>query len=158
MKTWLALLPLSAALAAAPQTAAPKSAASLAFLAGCWEGRQGEAQLQEHWMGPAGGSLLGISRVVAGGRTVFSEFMEIRELASGDVVMNVMLGMGKAPVAFKLTEAGPATATFENPEHDFPQRLRYWKSEDGALLARIDGKDQGKPKAEDFRFTKGSCD
>ncbi len=50
------------------------------------------------------------------------------------------------------------TATFENPEHDFPQRLRYWKGEDGALLARIDGKDHGTPKAEDFRFTKGSCD
>jgi len=163
MKNWLALATLAAALAgtpplAAPPSATPRSVETLAFLGGCWEGQQGEARLQEHWMGPAGGSMLGISRVVAGGRTVFSEFMEIREQAAGDVVMTVMLGMGKAPVAFKLTEAGPTTATFENPQHDFPQRLRYWKGDDGALLARVDGLDKGRAKAEDFHFTRGRCE
>lgn len=109
-------------------------------------------------MGPAGGSLLGISRVVAGGRTVFSEFMEIREQAGGDVVMTVMLGMGKPPVAFKLSESGPATASFENPQHDFPQRLRYWKGDDGALLARVDGLDHGQAKTENFHFTRARCE
>lgn len=156
MRNSILMLALAASLTGATPTAAPRSFAALAFMGGCWQGREGQAQLDEHWLSPAGGSMLGVSRVVAGERTVFSEFMEIREQASGAIVMTVQLGMGKTPVAFKLTALEAESATFENPEHDFPQRLRYWK-QDGLLMARVDGKQGGAPKAEDFRFTRGTC-
>lgn len=40
-------------------------------------------------------------------------------------------------------------AVFENPEHDFPQRILYWR--DGAnLCARIEGTQKGKPAGQEW--------
>lgn len=156
MLTLMLMLTLATGTAAANPSPTPKTVASLAFMSGCWHGQQGDARLEEHWLSPAGDGLLGVSRVVAGGRTVFREFMEIRQQPGGEIVMSVQLGLGKAPVAFTLSELGPEAATFENPAHDFPQRLRYWK-EGGLLRARVDGRQQGTPKAEDFEYTRGAC-
>jgi hypothetical protein len=157
MTNWILMLALATPTStAASATTAPKSIASLAFMSGCWQGQQGEARLDEHWLGPSGGSMLGVSRVVAGGRTVFSEFMEIREQTSGEIVMTVLLGLGQTPVAFKLVAGDSESATFENPAHDFPQRVRYWK-QPGLLAARIEGQQGGVFKSEDFQFARGTC-
>jgi hypothetical protein len=49
-------------------------------------------------------------------------------------------------VKFSATEL-----VFENPSHDFPQRVIYRKVPDG-LLARIEGVINGKPRGEDYPF------
>ena len=38
----------------------------LSWLSGCWEGRQGNAILEEIWSKPAGGSMLGLGRTSEG--------------------------------------------------------------------------------------------
>ena len=41
---------------------------------------------------------------------------------------------------------------FENPTHDFPQRIIYWK--DGAdLRARIEGTQNGKEGSQEWRWS-----
>ena len=50
---------------------------------------------------------------------------------------------GGPGVGFYLVRAEGTTATFENPTHDFPQRIRYARDGDMmvATISRLDGSD-----------------
>src|SRR6185503_16625927 len=100
------------ALAAHAQT--PSDVRQLAFMAGCWENQQ--AGTLEYWTKPGGGSLLGVSRTVKGGKTVFTEYMQIRE-QEGGLVMSVQLKLADKVTPFRLTKLANDEAVFENPEH-----------------------------------------
>ena len=60
-----------------------ESLSDLGWLAGGWQGGVGNAQIEEHWIQPAGGMMLGLSRTLAGGRTVSFEFLRIESRADG---------------------------------------------------------------------------
>jgi hypothetical protein len=110
------------------------------WLAGEWctdEGPQGRTC--ERWGPPAGGMMIGTSQTVKNGRTVSFEFLRIG-LDGGTPVYIAQPG-GKTPVAFRAV-AGKKGITFLNPEHDYPQRIRYWREGD-ALMAEIALKDGG---------------
>ena len=47
---------------------------------------------------------------------------------------------------------------FENPTHDFPQRVIYRLDDAGVLRARIEGLVAGKPRAEDFPMRRVRCE
>ena len=49
-------------------------------------------------------------------------------------------------------------AVFENPEHDFPQRIICRLGDDGSLNARIEGKRNGKEKEMDFLMKRVKCE
>ena len=42
----------------------------LSWLSGCWTQPRGNGLVEEQWMAPRGGSMLGMSRTVIGGKTV----------------------------------------------------------------------------------------
>lgn len=108
----------------------------LRWMTGSWmaEGDEGSST-EELWTEPAGGLMLGLNRTVpAGGKARF-EFLRIEERA-GQVVYLASPG-GAAPTPFTLVEAGGQRAVFENREHDFPQRIVYWKAGDD-LCARVE--------------------
>lgn len=129
----------------------------LDWISGCWVMDDGKERTEESWMKPAGKSLIGMSRTVAGGKTVHSESIQIRE-ANGQIAYIVALGMGAKPTVFKLIKASDNEAVFENPEHDFPQRIIYRRESMEALFARIEGAEKGVNKAMDFRYKRSKCD
>src|SRR5882724_7047092 len=53
-------------------------------------------------------------------------------------------------VAFKLISSTNKTFIFENPEHDFPQRVAYQFISADSVHAWIDGKYRGKEMKEDY--------
>jgi Domain of unknown function (DUF6265) len=130
---------------------------SLEWIAGCWASDDGKQRIEEHWMRPAGQTMMGMSRTVAGGKTVFTEYTQIREV-DGQLAYVVSLGLAAKPVIFKLVKNSNGEATFENPEHDFPQRIIYRRESSDALFARIEGKEKGVNKAIDFRYKRSRCD
>jgi hypothetical protein len=130
--------------------------ADFAFMAGCWQGGDAQQALDEVRMRPAGGVMLGTSREVAGGKAIFSEFVEVAEKPGG-LVMTVALGIGKPGVPFARIAAGPDEVVFENPAHDFPQRIRYRRLSAGSVMARIEGTENGQAKGEDYPFRKVPC-
>ena len=132
-------------------------AAALAWLAGCWATLEGEPGSGEQWMPPAGGTLLGVSRTVKGGRTVAHEFMQIRETAPGRLAF-IANPSGQAQATFPAKSLGTHEIVFENPAHDFPQRVIYRLDDAGFLRARIEGEIDGKPRAEDFPMRRVSCE
>jgi len=127
-----------------------ESLSDLAWLAAGWQGTMGKAQIEEHWIQPAGGMMLGVSRTVAGGRTVSFEFLRIESRADG--TFYVAQPQGRPPVEFKLTQRAENRAVFENPQHDHPKIIRYSKEVDGSLHAEIEGDEKGKHKKMEFRF------
>lgn len=141
---------------AAADAAPPGRIADFAFMAGCWQGGDAQTSMEEVWMRAGGGTMLGSARVLAGGKSVFSEFVEVAEKPNG-LVMTVALGIGKPGVSFPRIAAGPDEVVFENPTHDFPQRIRYRRQADGSVMARVEGVEKGQAKAEDFPYKKVAC-
>ena len=159
---WPLLAAVSVLLALTAQAAQAAQATEtpldrLAWLGGCWHSEGAEAGSGEQWMPLAGGTLLGINRSVRRGVTVAFEFMQIRQQADGAVVF-IAQPSGRPPTTFTLLPGAPQHAVFENPLHDFPQRVIYRQEEGGRLRARIEGQRQGVPAGLDFAFTRMPCD
>ena len=136
-------------LAAAATTAVPE------WMAGCWAGQSGPMTFEEVWTRPASGSMMGIARVLKSGRVVFSEFMRI-EMKDGALTFTPRIGSKQAPVDFRLKSLSDKEVVFENPAHDFPQRILYRRTPSG-ITGRIEGKDKGKDRAEDFPMQRSAC-
>ena len=123
------LIALVALLTAAPPTcpaaATPASVQSLAWMAGTWRADEAGVVTEEQWMAPSGGALLATSRTVKGGKMVEFEFLRIEEVG-GKLLYRAQPG-GRPVTDFARVEQGPSCITFENPEHDFPRRILYWR-------------------------------
>lgn len=140
------------ALLALGAPAAADGLEALSFLAGAWSGESGDLRMEEVWTAPAGGTLLGLHRDVARGRTVSWEFLRIDE--KDGAITYWASPRGAAPTPFRLVESGANRAVFENQEHDFPQRILYWLDAEGRLRARIEGPADGKEKAMEWVWTR----
>lgn len=128
----------------------------LAWISGDWETAPGgRMQIDEHWTKVSGGSLFGVSRTVAGGRTVFFEYLRIE--TRGTDIFYVAHPKARTPgTDFKLVKLNGQEATFENLAHDFPKRIIYRKNTDGSLTARIEGDGTEKQKPQDFQYRPAS--
>jgi hypothetical protein len=124
---------------------------SLAWLAGSWSGTANGIEMEEHWTAPKGNSMIGLHRDVSKGRTVWFEFQRIEQ--QGDQIVYLAQPNGQSPATpFALKEASAARVVFENPTHDFPQRIIYWK-DGNDLRARIEGTMNGKAGSEEWRWS-----
>ena len=105
--------------------------------------------MEERWGPPLGGAMLGVSRVVSRGRMVAFEYLRIVE-KQGSVVYVAQPG-GRAATEFVLTKLDGKHAVFDNPRHDYPQRITYTLTEDGAFQTTIGFINGGKPRAYDYQ-------
>jgi hypothetical protein len=126
----------------------------LAWLAGNWTGVEGEIEMEEFWQAPKGNSMLGLHRDVAKARTVSFEFLRIVATPEGITYWGSLGGRPATP--FRLVELKGKRVVFENPEHDFPQRIIYWLGDDGALHAKIEGKQDGKSSSMEWIWRRAS--
>ena len=111
--------------------------ADISWISGDWQTAPGgRKQIEEHWTAVAGGSMMGMSRAVAGDKTVEFEYLRIEQRNDG--IYYVAHPGARCPgTDFKLTSASATEAVFVNPQHDFPKRIIYRKTDDG-LTASID--------------------
>lgn len=126
----------------------------LNWLAGNWTGTMGRATLEENWLAPAGGAMLGVGRTIAGPRMVAFEFLRIVE-KDGDIFY-IAQPNGRPPTEFKLTAASESKAVFENPQHDHPKIITYEKDAQNNLTATIEGDERGQHKKQQFRFRRAA--
>lgn len=151
------VLAAALALCAGAAFAAPDPVEQVAWLQGCWRPTGAEGGSVEQWTAPAGGTMLGLSRTVKGGKTVAHEFLQIRETAPGKLAY-IAIPSGQATTTFALVQASANHAVFENPAHDFPQRVIYRRDGETILNARIEATVNGKAKGIDFPMRRTSCD
>jgi hypothetical protein len=151
------LVALAAVIASCSLTEGAQSAttADLGFMAGCWRLSANGRTIDEHWLPPAGGSLMGVSRTVANGKTVEYEFLQIRDLPEG--LTYIARPSGQTEAQFKISSKTADEIVFENPTHDFPQRIRYKRVGADRLEARIEGTMNGKSRGIDFPYARVAC-
>ena len=142
-------------LAAKPQP--QDSVSATAWMTGCWSVEGKETGTGEAWLAPAGGSMLGVGRTVRSGKTVDHEFMQIRVGPAGKLVF-IAMPAGKPEATFVATATGLEDVSFENPNHDFPQKISYRKTGESTMVARIEGTRNGVARSITFPMRRSSCE
>lgn len=138
-------------------TAVANDVTALAWLAGCWAPEKGDPGSLEHWLPPAGGTMLGVSRTVKNGQTVEFEFMQLRVNADGQLVF-IALPSGQKQATFVASNVSKDSVTFENPQHDFPQKVSYRLEPTGRLVGRIEGPRGGTVRSIEFPMRRVACE
>lgn len=128
----------------------------IAWLAGCWQGKAGKFEFVEQWMRPGGGVMLGMGRTLMDGKLSSHEAMRIEIDADGSLTF-VAKPFDKPEARFPALVRDAGGVAFENPKHDFPQRIIYRRQADGSLLARIEGMRGGQLRGVDYPMQRAAC-
>jgi hypothetical protein len=145
---------LAAAAAMCSARAAPLD--QLSWLSGCWTDPAGEAGSGEQWSSPAGGGMMGMGRTIRGGKLATYEFMRIAAGDEGKAVFHAQPA-GKPAASFTSTVLTATEVVFENPQHDFPQRVIYRYEAPATLRASIEGMRNGAVKRIEFPMVRAAC-
>lgn len=151
-RPWLVTISL---LVLGPSSADAQEVGRLQWLAGCWESRADSTIIEEQWLAPAAGVLLGVSRTRRGESLVGYEFTRI--YSRGDSLVFSASPSGQDPAEFVAQPVDDREIVFENPGHDFPQRVRYRAIGTDSLVARIEGVRAGGMQGVDFRYRRVAC-
>ena len=126
------------------------------WLQGCWQTTRGEAIIEEQWMAPRGGTMLGMGRTVRGGKTAEYELVLITE--QGGALAYEAHPSGQPSATFLSKTVTATSVVFENPKHDFPQRVGYQRDGADGLQAWIDGEMNGRARRVDFAYRRARCE
>ena len=106
----------------------------LDWMAGTWRSTGPGPVIEESWSTGEGGLMLGFNRTIRDGRAIAFEFMRIE--TGPDGLRYCAQPGGGAATCFDRVSQDWQEVRFENPEHDFPQVIEYWRS-GNLLTARI---------------------
>ncbi len=122
---------------------------------GRWENKSSEGTLSESWKKQNDSTFYGESYFVIEKDTVFAETIHLEE-RNGKLTYIVTVPNQKQekPVRFNLTENSQNQLIFENPSHDFPNKIIYNQVGTDSLVAEIFGMKDGKEKSEFFKMKK----
>lgn len=121
----------------------------LDWMVGYWLSCDGRGQTAEVWIGAGSGLLVGATHATGPTGPSF-EHARIGRIEDGRLAFFASPG-GAPAVAFPLAGLEQRRATFENPDHDFPQRVIYAQDGD-TLTGRIEGMMQGEPQSVEWRY------
>ena len=125
------------------------------WLQGCWEAASPQRTVEEHWMAPRARSMVGVGRTVRGDSLVEYELIVLRE--QGDRLLYEAHPSGQPSAVFPSRAVSDSSVLFENLEHDFPQRIGYQRNGPDALLAWIEGTDNGQTRRVEFSYRRAAC-
>lgn len=143
--SYLAMLAAAAA-AAGASPAGP----DLSWLAGYWISCAGGREATETWSDPRAGSMFGYNVTVKGDQ-IFYEYARIAPSSAGGTVSFYAQPNGATPTEFPAKEISERRVVFENPEHDFPQRVIY-ERRGKILVGRIEGATEGAESSLEWRY------
>lgn len=105
------------------------------WIAGAWELQSKGKWGDEYWTPPRGGVMIGAGRVGKDNKLLSFESMRIGVDEKGKLAFWAFPNWS-APHKFPMIKQSDTEIVFENAEHDYPQRVRYWR-EGKALRAEI---------------------
>jgi len=122
-------------------------------LKGTWQAEVHGKMIYETWRSDGNEELTGMSyKLNAKDTTVFEKTKIVNRNNKLSYIAKVSNQNEGKDVAFKLVSASNKTFVFENPEHDFPQRVVYQFLSVDSLHAWIEGKYKGKLEKEDYYY------
>lgn len=143
---------LSAGLpAAASPDNEPPTLDSFAWLEGEWQRVSRGSAVVESWRRVSETTMEGTAIRRSSGRSKVTEYLRLERM--GDEIFYTAKPIENLlPTPFELIEWSPERFVFENPHHDFPQRIIYARRGDTGLVVRIEGATDGEERGIDFVF------
>jgi hypothetical protein len=146
--------PLTAQVPTSTALPSPKLA-DVAWLQGCWTAVTPGRLIEENWTSPRGGSMIGVSRTIAGDSLAGYELVILYQR---DSTLEYEAHPSGQPVAtFSARTASTTGVVFENPMHDFPQRVGYRRVGQDSLVAYIEGVMGGRARRVEFPYARAKC-
>jgi hypothetical protein len=126
------------------------------WIIGSWEQKLPDGVITETWKKENDSTYSGESFFIVKEKDT-THLESIMLTQKGDDLLYIPTVSGQnnnEPVMFTLTSDAGNTFSFENPSHDYPQKITYKKISDTNLLATISGKQQGKDSTESYPMRK----
>lgn len=121
------------------------------WLLGTWESKTQKGSLYESWQQQDDLVLLGKSYFLKAGDTITLENIKLTQLKDGLFYLPSVKNQNNGKeVAFKASSVTTDTLVFDNPAHDFPQKIGYYRLENDSLRAEISGYKNGKHEVRTF--------
>lgn len=125
----------------------------LSWLEGTWKRKGRRGPVFEQWTKVSNFTFEGAGFRVSEGDTVFLEFLRLEQFGN-EIFYTAKVAHNKYPVPFNLVKVDEKVFKFENPQHDFPQRIIYKQKKDGSLHTRVEGSQNGTESGFDLFFMK----
>ncbi len=131
-----------------------QDSASLGALEGVWRMKTSKGYLYEEWT-LQGSGLKGKSYRLNGTDSVVLERLRIVTRSDGTFYESLVTGQNQGQVVgFRLVKSTGSSFVFENPQHDYPQRILYTFITSDSVVARIEGEKDGKIRGSDYNYKK----
>lgn len=128
---------------------------SVNWLLGNWENKASDGNLTETWKKVNDSTFQAQSYYIKENDTLHFETITLQQKGEELTYSAAVKGQNNdKPVAFKLTTQTEKQLVFENPKHDYPQKISYTQITSDSLVAKISGIQQGKPSSEQFSMKK----
>lgn len=126
------------------------------WLIGQWKNKTPEGYLTETWTKDNDSTFSGQSYFIINEKdTVHFESIVLMQVNDDLIYQPIVKGQNEdQPVDFKLISDAEDSFSFENPKHDYPQKITYKKINNKSLTATISGLQQGKQSSESYPMTK----
>ncbi len=121
------------------------------WLIGNWENQLEQGTLSESWEKANDSTFNGKSFFIKDKDTLNNETIVLSQKGNDLFYIPVVQGQNNnEPVIFKMTKADAKQLVFENPKHDFPQKISYTKITNDSIVAAISGVVNGKTEGESY--------
>src|SRR6218665_2604301 len=133
----------------------PQEIDKVKWIAGEWENKSKEGILTESWERMNDTVFNAECYFVNGKDTLHNEKISLKQADNAIIYSPTVKGEnGNRPVHFKMTSVNANELVFENPKHDYPQKIVYTKITDDSLVTKISGIIKGKPYSESYPMKK----
>lgn len=127
------------------------------WLLGKWENNSADGNLSETWKKINDSIYNGESYFIKGKDTLHFENIKLEQKGEDLTYKTSIKGQNNdKPIALKLIKSEVKQLVFENPKHDFPQKIVYSQITKESLVIQISGIQQGKPSSERYSMKKSN--
>jgi len=156
-KTTLLLLLLAIVSCKKEETTEKNQIQTANWLLGKWSTKTAAGDLSESWEQLNDSTFQGKSFFIKGKDTLHFESITLQQKGKQLFYNATVKGQNEnKSVTFKLTTKTEKQLVFENPKHDYPQKITYTQINKDSLVASISGVQLGKPSSETFGMKRDS--
>ncbi len=125
------------------------------WLIGNWEGKTDQGVLTENWEIINDSTFSATSYFIKGKDTLHFETITLEQKAETLIYNALVKGQNNdKTIAFPSTILNEQLMVFENPTHDYPQKISYIMVSNDSIVAEVSGMQQGKPSSEKYGMKK----
>lgn len=128
---------------------------SASWLLGKWENKSADGTLSEIWTKSNDSTYVGSSYFINEKDTIHFETIVLKQLGETLIYSATVKGQNhNKAISFSQGASIENQLVFENPKHDYPQKITYQKDAKNNLVATISGLIDGKQSTEKYTLVK----